>query len=396
MAGSCKRKAVGDPAPSDDDGSIIDNTGMGTSKGSIIDNTGMVDPGKGTSKGSIIDNTGMGEVAGKGGIIENTGMGEVAGKGGIIENTGMGEVAGKGNENTDKGKAKSAHNVKAKSAGVPVWGCEYIVKGGVAGKGGMAAVPVAEYTGKGGLRRGRVVYMAAGNDEIWQEAMEVYHREMADAGKGGMAAGKGDMAAGKGGINENAGKGDMAADKGGKGEVTGKGDMAEGKGGKGDVTLPLKGDGKGNFFLQPAPIVGMTRPRRVAVPGMPGSHLEGIPEAHIWHAEAEEDITDGIQPTHIQPTHIIQIPLNMAQGNTRTHIEVAETMRDSTRFNGPTHKHPYGNWVGGGGGVENTKVYRQRIIRNFVDPFSRHSVFWKWPFVNFQDFQNFRHFRDLS
>ena len=188
----------------------------------------------------------------------------------------------------------------------------------------------------------------------------------------------------------------MAAGKGGKGEVTGKGDMAEGKGAKGEVTLPLKGDGKGNFFLQPAPIVGMTRPRRVAVQGMPGSHLEGIPEAHIWHAEAEEDITDGIQPTHIQPTHIIQIPLNMAQGNTRTHIEVAETMRDSTRFNGPTHKHPYGNWVGGGGGVENTKVYRQRIIRNFVDPFSRHSVFWKWPFVNFQDFQNFRHFLDLS
>ena len=366
MAGSCKRKAVGDPAPSDDDGSIIDNTGM-------------VHPGKGTSKGSIIDNTGMGEVAGKGGIIENTGMGE---------------VAGKGNENTDKGKAKSAHNVKAKSAGVPVWGCECMVQGGVAGKGGMAAVPVAEYTGKGGLRGGRTVYMAAGNDEICQEAMEVYRREMADAGKGGMAAGKGDMAAGKGGINENAGKGDMAAGKGGKGEVTGKGDMAAGKGGKGEVTLPLKDDGKGNFkgLPQSMPIVGMTRPRRVAVPGMAGAHLDGIPQAHIWHAEAEPDRNDTDHIT-IQPTHIMQIPLDMAQGKTLTHVEVAETMRDSTRFNGPTHKNPYGNWVGGG---ENTKVYRQRIIRNFVDPFSRHSVFWKWPFVDFQDFQNFRHFRDLS
>ena len=311
MAGTGKRKKVGDSAPSDDDAwmdEIITELRDGD-----YDDTGVVKTmttqatitrkGEGTSKGS---------------------MGEVAGKGGIIENTGMGEVAGKGNENTDKGKAKSAHNVKAKSAGVPVWGCEYIGKGGVAGKGGMAAVPVAEYTGKGGLRRGRVVYMAAGNDEIWQEAMEVYHREMADAGKGGMAAGKGDMPAGKGGINENAGKGDMAADKGGKGEVTGKGDMAEGKGAKGEVTLPLKGDGKGNFFLQPAPIVGMTRPRRVAAPGMPGSHLEGIPEAHIWHAEAQEDIPWEGEPDRIQPTHIIQIPLNMAQGNTRTHIEVAD------------------------------------------------------------------------
>ena len=351
MAGSCKRKAVGDPAPSDDDDyektrselrdEDYDYTGVQQTMTAKAQAACLERKGKGTSKGSIIDNTGMGEVAGKGGIIENTGMGE---------------VAGKGNENTDKGKAKSAHNVKAKSAGVPVWGCEYIVKGGVAGKGGMAAVPVAEYTGKGGLRRGRTG-MAAGNgiDEIWQEAREVwqqardvYHREMADAGKGGMAAGKGDMAAGKGGINENAGKGDMAAGKGGKGEVTGKGDMAEGKGAKGEVTLPLQGDGKGNFFLQPAPIVGMTRPRRVAVPGMAGAHLDGIPQAHIWHAEAEPDRNDTDHIT-IQPTHIMQIPLDMAQGNTLTHVEVAETMRDSTRFNGPTHKHPYGNWVGGGG-----------------------------------------------
>ena len=146
------------------------------------------------------------------------------------------------------------------------------------------------------------------------------------AGKGGMNAGKGDMAAGTGGIHLP-----FADSKGGKGEVTGKGDV---NGGKGEVT------GKGG-----AGRVGMTRPRRVVVPGISPTHLQGVPEAHVWHALAEEDRSD---TDFIQPTHIIQIPVNMAQGNTRTHMEVAETMRDSTRFNGPTHKNPYGNWVGGG------------------------------------------------
>ena len=325
MAGNGKRKKVGDSAPSDNDAwmdEIITELRDGD-----YDDTGVVKTmttqatitrkGEGTSKGS------------------------------------MGEVAGKGGKNTGKGKS-------ALDACVPVEGYEHTVKGGVAGKGGMAA-GTGEVTGGVAGKGGKNTIIRYVPFEIWQEARETRKQAQAQArevaGKGGMAAGtgtgevtgKGDMAAGKGGIHENAGNGDMAAGNGGKGEVTGKGDMAAGKGGKGEVTLPLKGDGKGNFkgLPQSMPIVGMTRPRRVAVPGMAGAHLDGIPQAHIWHAEAEPDRNDTDHIT-IQPTHIMQIPLDMAQGNTLTHVEVAETMRDSTRFNGPTHKNPYGNWVGGG------------------------------------------------